>query len=89
MPRVRFTRRTTSFSHQGLSIGWRVDTSNLIFIWHIPHTLKGQATTSKSQSLSLNIEKQVGWLVMRIYVALALFQPYRNLEVGDNQSLKS
>ena len=32
----------------------------------------------------------VGWLVvLRIYVALAVFQPYRDLEAGDNLSLKS
>ena len=31
----------------------------------------------------------VGWLVvLRIYVALAVFQPYREWEAGDNQSLK-
>ena len=31
----------------------------------------------------------VGWLVvLRIYVTLAVFQPYRDLEAGDNQSLK-
>ena len=31
----------------------------------------------------------VCWLVvLRIYVALAVFQPYRDLEAGDNQSLK-
>ena len=31
----------------------------------------------------------VGWLVvLRIYVALAVFQPYRVLEAGDKQSLK-
>ena len=31
----------------------------------------------------------VGWLVvLRIYVALAVFQIYRNLEAGDNKSLK-
>ena len=31
----------------------------------------------------------VGWLVvLRIYVALAVFHPYRDLEAGDNQSLK-
>ena len=30
-----------------------------------------------------------GWLVvLRIYVASAVFQPYRDLEAGDNQSLK-
>ena len=31
------------------------------------------------------------WLslvILRIYVALAVFQPYRDLEAGDNQSLK-
>ena len=27
-------------------------------------------------------------IVLRIYVALVLFQQYRNLEAGDNQSLK-
>ena len=31
----------------------------------------------------------VGWLVLRIYVTLAIVQPYRDLEAGDNQSLKS
>ena len=31
----------------------------------------------------------VGWLVvLRICVASAVFQPYRDLEAGDNQSLK-
>ena len=34
--------------------------------------------------------KNVGWLVvLRIYFALAIFQSYRDLEAGDNQSLKS
>ena len=28
-------------------------------------------------------------VVLRIYVALAIFQPYRDFEAGDNQSLKS
>ena len=40
--------------------------------------------------------KEIGagsWLVgrlvvLRIYVALAVFQPYRDLEAGDNESLK-
>ena len=27
--------------------------------------------------------------VLRIYVALAIFQPYRDMEAEDNQSLKS
>ena len=36
----------------------------------------------------------VGWLVdyvvvLRIYVALVILQQYRELEAGDNQSLKS
>ena len=31
-----------------------------------------------------------GWLFWRFYVALAVFQPYRDLEAGDiNQSIKS
>ena len=36
-----------------------------------------------------HLARQVGWLVvLRIYVALAVFQPYRDLEAGVNQSLK-
>ena len=32
----------------------------------------------------------LAWLViLRIYVALAIFQPYRDMEAGENQSLKS
>ena len=32
----------------------------------------------------------IGWLVvLRINVASAVFQPYRDMEAGDNQSLKS
>ena len=32
----------------------------------------------------------IGWLVaLRIYVALVIFQPYRDLEARENQSLKS
>ena len=27
-------------------------------------------------------------VVLRIYVALAVFQPYRDFEAGENQSLK-
>ena len=30
----------------------------------------------------------VGWLFLRINVDLAIFQPYLDLEAGDNQSLK-
>ena len=28
-------------------------------------------------------------VVLMIYLALTIFQPYRDLEAGDNQSLKS
>ena len=35
------------------------------------------------------IENGLVWFgLLRIYVALAVFQPYRDLEAGDNQSLK-
>ena len=34
----------------------------------------------------VNTSRLVG--LLRIYVALAVFQPYRDLEAGDNQSLK-
>ena len=43
-----------------------------------------------SVSLSACIYCTFGWLaVLRIYVALAIFHSYRDLEAGDNQSLKS
>ena len=33
--------------------------------------------------------QEIGWLVVfMIYVASAVFQPYRDMEAGDNQSLK-
>ena len=36
------------------------------------------------------ISKRVGWLVvLRIHVALSVFQPHRDLEAGENQYLKS
>ena len=42
-------------------------------------------TLNKAQ---LHYPQVVGWLVvLRIYVALAVFQPYRDLEAGHNQSL--
>ena len=31
----------------------------------------------------------VGWLFLRIHLASAIFQPNHDMEVGDNQSLKS
>ena len=45
----------------------------------------------QSTSFRLNSLFAIGWLVvLRIYVALAVhvFQPYRDFEPGDNQSLK-
>ena len=36
-----------------------------------------------------NVGWLVGWLVvLRIHVTLAVFQSYRDMEAGDNQSLK-
>ena len=37
------------------------------------------------------LEYLIGWLLvgLRIYIALAIIQPYRDMEAGDNQSLKS
>ena len=41
------------------------------------------------QDLNYLVGWLVNWLVaLRIYVASAVFQPYRDLEAGDNQSLK-
>ena len=47
------------------------------FIWFLKLSNSGSSET------------RIGRLVvLRIYVALAVFQPYRDLEAGDNQSLK-
>ena len=41
------------------------------------------------ERISPSLLKLVGWLVvLRINVDLAVFQPYLDLEAGDNQSLK-
>ena len=48
-----------------------------------PHILK--FTLIPSSSFSVHY---VWFGLLRIYVALAVFQPYRDLEAGDNQSLK-
>ena len=48
-----------------------------------------EVTGQRSRS-QLTCMEMVGWLVvLRIYIALAIFQPYRDLKAGDNQSLKS
>ena len=60
-----------------------------------PTTTLGSGT-SEDPGLKLNelhdnhkITMLVGWLVvLRIYVVLVVFQPYLDLEAGDNQSLK-
>ena len=45
---------------------------------------------SRTSFTCLDKQWLTGWLVvLRIYVALAVFQRYRDLEAGDNQSLKS
>ena len=61
-------------------------TSNLIIIIHVG---SGGKKSWLLLAMSTAAEFRVGWLVvLRIYVALAVFQPYRDLEAGDNQSLK-
>ena len=37
----------------------------------------------------MDITNVLVWFVSRIYVASAIFEPYGDLEAGDNQSLKS
>ena len=42
-----------------------------------------------SNNTSSSFRNLIGWLVvLRIHVTLAVFQPYRDLEAGDRQSLK-
>ena len=49
----------------------------------VPHLV--QRITQESFKLRRLI---VGWLVvLMIYIALVIFQPYHDLETGDNQSL--
>ena len=38
--------------------------------------------------LSCELYLVVGWVVLRIYVALTIFQSYHDLEAGDTQSLE-
>ena len=43
----------------------------------------------RESNLDVHSDLEVGWfVVLRIYVASAIFQPYRDLEAGDYQSLK-
>ena len=50
----------------------------------------GQKSNIAGRHMSLILQDaMVGWLVvLRINVDLAIFQPYLDLEAGDNQSLK-
>ena len=60
--------------------------------WHPKPVGLGKSKCGTSETFAifwLCCRRLVGWLVvMRIYVASAVFQPYRDLEAGDNQSLK-
>ena len=53
----------------------------VLLLWYSEIICKG---------IGVALKMYVGWLVLlRIYVALiAVFQPYRDLKAGDNQSLK-
>ena len=45
---------------------------------------KNRQTRTKVE-LDMSSQVHIGWLVvLRIYVALAVFQPYRKLEAGNN-----
>ena len=53
-----------------------------------PQTFSDKMGWSEVNSIR-DVQVRVGWLVvLRIYVALVVFQPHRDLEAGDNQSLK-
>ena len=53
--------------------------------------IKSPSSSENSLNHSQNQIYSLSYLlvVLRIYVALAIFQPYNDMEVGDNQSLKS
>ena len=67
------------------------------FKFYVPIPMKLISMTIALLTGALQFRKHIvflrsifGWLVvLRIYVALAIFQSYRDLEAGDHQSLKS
>ena len=51
--------------------------------------LMGVKTKDTQTAILTPNKRTIGWLVvLRINVDLAIFQPYLDLEAGDNQSLK-
>ena len=53
-------------------------------------TVIGFYTVNSGSLAELSHSMMIGWLVvLRIFIALAVFQPYHDLKAGDNQSLKS
>ena len=54
-------------------------------VLQVPFPNKSTQTSNKADDEMSKLHKiVVGWLVvLRIYVALAVFQPYRDLEAGD------
>ena len=58
---------------------------------HIKNNLYKYLYVSIPRALPLKVIQATSWLfgwLLGIYVALAVFQPYHDLEAGDNQSLK-
>ena len=49
----------------------------------------GYGTPAKGMCSNFSIQMAFSRLVLRINGALAIFQPYRDMEAGDNQFLKS
>ena len=44
--------------------------------------------TDIPMSWTMDTRFEFGWVILRIYVALTIFQSYLDLEAGDNKSLK-
>ena len=67
---------------------WR-QVINLSWITYVIRTQKNKKLCTQTEIIIMIFLKKVGWLViLRIKVDLAIFQPYLDLEAGDNQSLK-
>ena len=62
--------------------------SGFLFTFLMQRMTSTQKISAEFEVISVTFLSQHWLVVLRIYVALAVSQPYRDLEAGDNQSLK-
>ena len=83
-PKGQLTRRGEEEGHAGFQLISSLPLLALdLFVCYVIHSVAPHYGLFR-------LYVSVGWLVvLRIYVALAIFQSYHDSEAGDNQSLKS